>query len=82
MLGQLKISPFDRNQRSTAVGQNQEQVCTTSPMDSSIYGKALTLKGVTCASDNDAWRKALVMGSMWLFPSITSIMTGWWPMFR
>jgi len=54
MFRRLKISPFSRNERSTAVGQNQEQVRTTSPMDSPMYGKALTFKGVMCASDGDA----------------------------
>jgi hypothetical protein len=46
MLRQLKISPFGRNERPTAVGQNQAQVRTASPVDLPVYGKALTFKGV------------------------------------
>jgi hypothetical protein len=54
MLRRLKISPFDRNERSTAVGQYQEQMRTTLPMNPPVYGEALTFKGVMCASDGDA----------------------------
>jgi hypothetical protein len=54
MLRRLQISPFGRNERSSAVGQYQEQVRTTAPMHSPMYGKALTFKGVMCASDGDA----------------------------
>jgi hypothetical protein len=44
-------------------------------MNSPVYGEALTLKGVMGTSDSDRWRKVLVMGSVWLFPSTASITT-------
>ena len=33
-------------------------------MNQPVYCEGLTFKGVMCASDGDAWRKALVMGSV------------------
>jgi hypothetical protein len=65
----VKIRPFDRNKRSTAVGQDQEQLRTTLPMNEPVYGEALTFEGMTRSSDGDAWRKILVMGSVSWFPS-------------
>lgn len=35
-----------------------------------MYRKGLAFKGMMCSSDGDAWRKILVMGSVWLLPSI------------
>ena len=41
-------------------------------MDSPVYRKGLAFKGMMCSSDGDAWRKILVMGSVWLLPSTIS----------
>ena len=73
----VKIRPFDRNKRSTAVGQDQEQLRTTLPMNEPVYGEALTFEGMTRSSDGDAWRKILVMGSVSWFPSTGSASNGW-----
>jgi hypothetical protein len=54
MLRGLKISPFGWNEGASAVGQDQEQVRTTSPMHSPMYGKALTFKGMMRPGDDDA----------------------------
>jgi hypothetical protein len=69
----VKIRPFDRNKRSTAVGQDQEQLRTTLPMNEPVYGEALTFEGMTRSSDGDAWRKILMMGSVSWFPSTALI---------
>jgi hypothetical protein len=69
-LRSVKIRPFGGNERSTAVGQDQEQLRTTLPMNAPVYGEALTFEGMMRSSDGDAWRKILVMGSVSGFPSI------------
>ena len=43
------------------------------PMNPPVYGEALTFKGVMGTSDCDPQRKVIGMGSVWLFPSIRSI---------
>jgi hypothetical protein len=78
-LRSVKIRPFGGNERSTAVGQDQEQLRTTLPMNAPVYGEALTFEGMMRSSDGDAWRKILVMGSVSGFPSTTSVTTGWSP---
>jgi hypothetical protein len=65
----VKICPFDWNERSTAIGQDQEQLRTTLPMNEPVYGEGVTFEGMMRSSDGDAWRKILVMGSVSWFPS-------------
>lgn len=60
----LQISPFGRDERATAIGQDYEQVRTTLPMDAPMDGKALTFKGMMRTRDGDAQRKVFVMGSV------------------
>jgi len=45
-------------------------------MNPPVYCKALTFKGVMCASDGDAWRKTLVMGKCVAVSFDKSVMTG------
>jgi hypothetical protein len=39
-------------------------------MNSPLNNKRLTFKGMMGSSDGDGCRKILVVGSVWLFPSI------------
>lgn len=72
----LKIRPRGRDKRSTAVRQDQEQVCAIVSMNPAMHGKRLAFKRVMRTRDDHMRGEILVMGSVLGFPSTPSTMRG------
>jgi hypothetical protein len=73
--GALQIGPFRRDQRTAAVGQDQEQVQAVVTMRPPQQLQGLSLEGVVGAKNGDRRRKTVEVGSVSYGPSTTSIGT-------
>ena len=62
--------------RAALIGQNQGQIQTTAFVYATQNGERLAFKRMMRTSDGDAIRKVAVVGSVWRFPSMKSIMGG------
>jgi hypothetical protein len=71
----VEIGPLRGNQRARAIGQHQQQVQTVASTGLAGYRERLAYERMPGASDDDACRKVIVMGSVWTFRSTTSITT-------
>jgi hypothetical protein len=67
--GALQIGPFRRDQRTAAVGQDQEQVQAVVTMRPPQQLQGLSLEGVVGAKNGDRRRKTVEVGSVSYGPS-------------
>ena len=66
-----KICPVHRNQRFTAIGQNQNEMQSTLTMHRSQNVERPALERMASTDDGHSFRKVLLMGSVSWLPSIT-----------
>jgi hypothetical protein len=69
----LEISPGSRDERATAIRQDEDEMQLIASMGPPEHGKGLALKGVAWSGDGDARRETFEVGTVWLFPSTPSI---------
>jgi len=70
LCGRDEIGPFGRNQRLTAIRQDQNKQEPTFPMQSPKYIERLAFEGMTRTDDDDLLGEVLMMGSVSWVPSI------------
>jgi hypothetical protein len=66
----FEIGPFRRDQRLTAVRQNENELQTAAHVRVPQNLQRLPLKGVMRTRDGHLLREVLTVGSVWWFPSI------------
>ena len=71
--GALQVGPLRRDQRTAAVGQDQEQVQEVVTMRPPQQLQGLALEGVVGANNGDRRWKTVEVGSVSYGPSTTSI---------
>ena len=70
LCGRGQIGPIGRNQRFTAVGQDQEEKEPTLPMHRPENVEQLAFEWMPRSDNGDLFGKVLMMGSMSYVPSI------------
>ena len=73
--GGHKVRPVRRNERLTAVGQDQDELQSLVSTHRSKNGERFTFKGMARTNNGDSLGKVLMMGSVSRFPLIGSTTT-------
>jgi len=76
LLRRGKVSPVRRDQRLTAVGQNQNEMQSTLAMRRPKNVEQPAFERMASTDNGDALKKVLMMGSVSWFPSTPSVMSG------
>jgi len=74
--GRDEIGPIGRNQRLTAIRQDQNKQEPTFPMQSPEHVERLAFEGMTSTDDDDLLGEVLMMGSVSWVLSTTSTISG------
>ena len=72
----VDVRPIGGDQRLTAVRQNENELQATAHSRVPEHLQRLSLKWVARAGNGHPLRKLLMLGSLWWFPSTTSVMKG------
>jgi hypothetical protein len=71
----LEVCPIGRDQRLTAVWENEDELQAAGHARLAKNLQRLSLQGMMRTGDRYSFRKVLMVGSVWCFPSIGSITT-------
>jgi hypothetical protein len=71
----MEVCPVSGDQRLTPVRQNEHELQATRHVGMPENFKTLSLKRVMRPGDGHSFRKVLMVGSVWRFPSTGSITT-------
>jgi hypothetical protein len=64
LLGGRNVRPVSRDERFTSVGQDQQEMQSTMPMDGLKNSERFTFEWMTRPDNRDSLRKVLMMGSV------------------
>ena len=64
MHGGRNVRPVGRDERFSAVGQDQKEIPSTLPMDGPNNSERFTFEWMTIANNRDTLGKVLMMGSV------------------
>jgi hypothetical protein len=68
----MEVSPCGRDERATAVRQDEDEMQLIVSMGPAQHGQGSAFKWMMRASDRNGRRETFEVGSVWLFPSIRS----------